>query len=53
VCHPGQGGSIGWGDPDLNLAVAICHNRLFNPTTTDEDAMLVVANAVREALGLG
>jgi CubicO group peptidase (beta-lactamase class C family) len=52
ICHPGQGGSIGWADPDLNLAVAICHNRLFNPTTVEEDAMLVVANAVREALGL-
>ena len=52
ICHPGQGGSIGWADPDLKLAVAICHNRLFNPTTLDEDAMLVVANAVREALGL-
>ena len=52
ICHPGQGGSIGWADPDLNLAVAICHNRLFNPTTVEEDAILVVANAVREALGL-
>ncbi len=52
ICHPGQGGSIGWADPDLNLAVAICHNRLFNPTTVEEDAMLVVANAVREALGI-
>ncbi len=52
ICHPGQGGSICWADPDLNLAVAICHNRLFNPTTVEEDAILVVANAVREALGL-
>lgn len=51
ICHPGQGGSIGWADPELKLAVAICHNRLFNPTTTAEDAVLVVANAVREALG--
>jgi CubicO group peptidase (beta-lactamase class C family) len=50
ICHPGQGGSIGWADPDLKLAVAICHNRLFNPTTVEEDAMLVVANAVRAAL---
>ena len=52
LCHPGQGGSIGWADPDLNLAVAICHNRLFNPTSVEEDAILVVANAVREALGI-
>lgn len=52
ICHPGQGGSIGLADPDLNLAVAICHNRLFNASTREEDALLVVADAVREALGL-
>jgi CubicO group peptidase (beta-lactamase class C family) len=52
ICHPGQGGSIGWADPDLNLAVAICHNRLFNPSTLEDDAILVVANSVREALGI-
>ncbi|MGO8856824.1 MAG: serine hydrolase domain-containing protein [Steroidobacteraceae bacterium] len=52
ICHPGQGGSIGWADPDLNLAVAICHNRLFNPTTVDEDALFQVTQAVREALHL-
>lgn len=51
LCHPGQGGSIGWADPDLNLAVAICHNRLFNASSVAEDAILVVANSVREALG--
>lgn len=52
ICHPGQGGSIGWADPDTELAVAICHNRLFNPTTREEDAILPIADAVREALGL-
>jgi CubicO group peptidase (beta-lactamase class C family) len=52
LCHPGQGGSIGWADPDCRLAVAICHNRLFNPTTREEDAILGIADAVREALGL-
>ena len=52
LCHPGQGGSIGWADPDAELAVAICHNRLFNPTTRDEDAILTIADAVRDALGL-
>lgn len=50
ICHPGQGGSIGWADPDAQLAVAICHNRLFNPTTRDEDAILTIADAVRGAL---
>jgi CubicO group peptidase (beta-lactamase class C family) len=53
LCHPGQGGSIGWADPELNFAVAICHNRLFNPSSVEEDAVLVVADSVREALGLG
>jgi CubicO group peptidase (beta-lactamase class C family) len=52
ICHPGQGGSIGWADPDTQLAVAICHNRLFNPTTRDEDAILTIADAVYDALGL-
>ncbi|HSV45417.1 MAG TPA: serine hydrolase domain-containing protein [Ramlibacter sp.] len=52
ICHPGQGGSIGWADPDNQLAVAICHNRLFNPTTREEDAILPIADAVRDALGL-
>jgi len=53
ICHPGQGGSIGWADFDTNLAVAICHNRLFNANSIEEDAILVIANAVREAVGLG
>jgi CubicO group peptidase (beta-lactamase class C family) len=52
LCHPGQGGSIGWADPDEELAVAICHNRLFNPATREDDAILGIADAVRIALGL-
>ncbi|OAI94760.1 serine hydrolase domain-containing protein [Pseudomonas putida] len=52
ICHPGQGNSIGWADPDLNLAVAICHNRLFNPTSVEEDPLLPIAQAVRQALAL-
>jgi CubicO group peptidase (beta-lactamase class C family) len=52
LCHPGQGGSIGWADPDTGLAVAICHNRLFNASTPEEDAILPIANAVRAGLGL-
>ena len=52
LCHPGQGGSIGWADPDLNLAVAICHNRLFNASNNAEDAVLTIADTVRSALGL-
>jgi CubicO group peptidase (beta-lactamase class C family) len=52
ICHPGQGGSIGWADPDSGLAVAICHNRLFNPASREEDAILTIADALRETLGL-
>jgi hypothetical protein len=36
----------------VNLAVAICHNRMFVPQTAAEDPILPIANAVREALGL-
>jgi CubicO group peptidase (beta-lactamase class C family) len=52
LCHPGQGGSIGWADPDTGLAVAICHNRLFNASTPEQDPILPIANAVRAGLGL-
>ena len=52
LCHPGQGGSIGWADPDSRLAVAICHNRLFNASSPEEDPLLPIANAIREGLGV-
>jgi CubicO group peptidase (beta-lactamase class C family) len=52
ICHPGQGNSIGWADPDLNLAVAICHNRLFNPTSVAQDPLFPVAQAIRQAVAL-
>jgi CubicO group peptidase (beta-lactamase class C family) len=51
-CHPGAGGSIGWADPEVNLAVAICHNRMFVPQSATDDPILVIADAVRAALGL-
>jgi CubicO group peptidase (beta-lactamase class C family) len=50
LCHPGQGGSIGWADPDAKVAVAICHNKLFNANSPAEDPILPIANAVRAAL---
>jgi CubicO group peptidase (beta-lactamase class C family) len=52
LCHPGMGGSIGWADPDQNLAVAITHNRMYNAKNTEDDPLLPIANAVREAVGL-
>ena len=53
ICHPGVGGVIGWADFDARLAVAICHNRMFQPTSRSEDPLLPIADAVREALHLG
>jgi CubicO group peptidase (beta-lactamase class C family) len=52
LCHPGQGNSIGWADPETGLAVAICHNRLFNANSREEDPILPIAQAVRAALKL-
>jgi CubicO group peptidase (beta-lactamase class C family) len=52
ICHPGQGGSIGWADADSELAVAICHNRLFNATSVTDDSILPIADAVRTGLGI-
>lgn len=52
ICHPGQGNSIGWADMESGLAVAICHNRLFNAQTPEEDPLLPIANSIREGLGL-
>jgi CubicO group peptidase (beta-lactamase class C family) len=51
LCHPGAGGSIGWADPDNNVAVAICLNRMYNCKSREDDTVLPIAIAVREALG--
>lgn len=52
ICQPGQGNSIGWADMDNDLAVAICHNRLYNPSSAEDDPLLPIAIAIRESLGL-
>ncbi|MGQ3227274.1 MAG: serine hydrolase domain-containing protein [Blastomonas fulva] len=52
IWHPGAGGSIGWADPDQNLAVAICHNRMFNARDPKDDPILPISKAVVAALGL-
>ncbi|UWP80374.1 hypothetical protein [Dactylosporangium fulvum] len=38
LCGNGSGGSIARADPDVGLAVAICHNRMFrsNPPLPPE-----------------
>ena len=51
--HPGAGGSIGWADPDAHLAVAITHNRMFRPATAEENPLVPIGQAVRQAVGVG
>jgi CubicO group peptidase (beta-lactamase class C family) len=52
IWHPGAGGSIGWADPDAKLAVAICHNRMFNTRNPADDPIPPICDAIRAALGL-
>ena len=52
ICHPGMGMSIGWADIEQNLAVAITHNRMASATSLEDDPIVPIANAVREALGV-
>jgi len=50
LCHPGMGGSIGWADPDLKLAVAFCHNRMFDTINIEEDSRTIIGDAIRAEL---
>jgi CubicO group peptidase (beta-lactamase class C family) len=50
LCHPGMGGSIGWADPDLKLAVAFCHNRMFDTVDIAEDSRTIIGDCIRAAL---
>ena len=53
IYHPGAGGSIAWADPDARLAVAICHNRMFDTyVPAEKDPFVPIGNAVRSALGI-
>lgn len=52
IWHPGAGGSIGWADPDQRLAVAVCHNRMFNARLPEDDPILPITKAAVAALGL-
>lgn len=52
LCHPGAGNSIGFADPQTRLAVAITHNRMQAAYTREEDTALIIAEAVREQLGV-
>lgn len=50
LCHPGMGGSIGWADPDRKLAVAFCHNRMFDTIDIAQDSRTMVGDAIRAGL---
>jgi len=50
LCHPGMGGSIGWADPDLKLAVAFCHNRMFDAVDIAQDSRTIIGDVIRAAL---
>jgi CubicO group peptidase (beta-lactamase class C family) len=52
ICHPGFGNNIAWADPETKLAVSICHNKMSQPLSNDQDPILPIANAVRASLGL-
>lgn len=50
LCHPGMGGSIGWADLDSKLAVAFCHNRMFDTIEIAEDSRTIIGDVIRGAL---
>jgi len=52
ISHPGAGGSIGWADPDARLAVGICHNRMFDAQTPQDNPLQPIGDAIRGGLGL-
>ena len=52
ISHPGAGGSIAWADPDARLAVGICHNRMFDAQTPQDNPLQPIGDAIRQALGL-
>lgn len=52
IWHPGAGDSIGWADPENKLAVAICHNRMFNTRTVEDDPILPITRALAASLGI-
>lgn len=51
LCHPGMGGSIGWADLDRKLAVAFCHNRMFDTVDIAQDNRTLIGDVIRDALG--
>ena len=52
ICHPGAGNTMAWADRNTKLAVSVCHNRMYKPSAPHEDGVLMIANALRNALEL-
>ena len=52
IGHPGAGSSVGWADPATALAVGIAHNRMFHPSTIEENVLGPIGAAVRSQLGV-
>jgi CubicO group peptidase (beta-lactamase class C family) len=50
LCHPGMGGSIGWADLETGLAVAFCHNRMFDTVDVQEDSRTLIGDVIRANL---
>jgi CubicO group peptidase (beta-lactamase class C family) len=50
LCHPGMGGSIGWADLETGLAVAFCHNRMFDAVDIREDSRTLIGDVIRANL---
>jgi CubicO group peptidase (beta-lactamase class C family) len=46
ICHPGAGGAVAWAEPDLGLAVAVCHDRMFG--VVPEHPFGAIARGVRQ-----
>ena len=52
IHHPGAGNSIGFADPEGRLAFAFTHNRMQAPASNEENTALILADAVREQIGI-
>jgi CubicO group peptidase (beta-lactamase class C family) len=50
--HNAAGGSVGWADTEAHLGVAITHNRMIPHGPPEENPLVPIGEAVREALGV-
>jgi CubicO group peptidase (beta-lactamase class C family) len=50
--HNAAGGSVGWADTEARMGVAITHNRMIPHGPPEENPLVPIGEAVREALGV-